>query len=195
MAIHAKTDSDLTSIETSSPPRSPRRPSYYVMSPINPEADRTSMFDLSPNESPIHYHYLSHQRYISREFSASRFSASHKTGYWRRFPPEMRFYGGDGCEEGEELEEEEEEQERWGIRCYAAMFVIGFFLIFGLFSIILWSASKAHEPKITVQVLLLHFFSLTFYEQVYRDHPKLTIYKLTTPLPKFFNLDFNSIFV
>ncbi|KAL0913998.1 hypothetical protein M5K25_017493 [Dendrobium thyrsiflorum] len=149
MAIHAKKESDLTSLATSSPPQSPRRPTYYVMSPINLDAEKMSRNELSPNESPIHpshQRYASSPLYYSREFSTARFSASHKNGYWRRVPEEMQFHGGEG------FEEEEEESQRWGIRCYAFLFVIGFLLIFSLFSIILWGASKVHEPKITVKM-------------------------------------------
>ncbi|PKU60260.1 uncharacterized protein LOC110114639 isoform X1 [Dendrobium catenatum] len=158
MAIHAKKESDVTSLATSSPPQSPRRPTYYVMSPINLDAEKMSGNELSPNESPIHpshQRYASSPLYYSREFSTARFSASHKTGYWRRVPQDMQFHGGEGFEE-----EEEEESRRWGIRCYAFLFVIGFLLIFSLFSIILWGASKAHEPKITVKNVVFHSFDI-----------------------------------
>ncbi|XP_020571018.1 uncharacterized protein LOC110018130, partial [Phalaenopsis equestris] len=162
--MHRQSDSDLTSLAASSPPRSPRRPVYYVMSPSNIDNEKLSIFGLSPGGSPAHQHYHpnpTHHRYASspihhsRESSTTRFSASLRNGYWRKVPQELHV----GDKEVEE-EEEDEEEERWGFRCYALMFVIGFFLLFSLFSIILWGASKAYEPKITVKSLVFERYNI-----------------------------------
>ncbi|KAI0489052.1 hypothetical protein KFK09_028893 [Dendrobium nobile] len=161
--MHRQSDSDLTSLAASSPPRSPRRPVYYVMSPSNLDNEKLSIFGLSPAGSPVHQHYHqhpTHHRYASspihhsRESSTTRFSASLKNGYWRKVPQEI--HGGDQ----EDVEKEEEEEERWGFRFYAVLFVVGFFLLFSLFSIILWGASKAYEPKITIKSLVFERYNI-----------------------------------
>ncbi|PKU83752.1 hypothetical protein MA16_Dca010145 [Dendrobium catenatum] len=161
--MHRQSDSDLTSLAASSPPRSPRRPVYYVMSPSNLDNEKLSIFGLSPAGSPVHQHYHqhpTHHRYASspihhsRESSTTRFSASLRNGYWRKVPQEI--HGGDQ----EDVEKEEEEEERWGFRFYAVMFSVGFFLLFSLFSIILWGASKAYEPKITIKSLVFERYNI-----------------------------------
>ncbi|KAH0449255.1 hypothetical protein IEQ34_023055 [Dendrobium chrysotoxum] len=161
--MHRQSDSDLTSLAASSPPRSPRRPVYYVMSPSNLDNEKLSIFGLSPAGSPVHQHYNqhpTHHRYASspihhsRESSTTRFSASLRNGYWRKVPQEI--HGGDQ----EDVEKEEEEEERWGFRFYVVMFVVGFFLLFSLFSIILWGASKAYEPKITIKSLVFERYNI-----------------------------------
>ena len=73
MARHAKTDSDVTSLAASTPPRSPRgRPAYYVLSPAasHPDvhlgasgraAEKMSLAGSTPAESPLHYHFHHHR--------------------------------------------------------------------------------------------------------------------------------------
>ncbi|OAY84539.1 hypothetical protein ACMD2_03646 [Ananas comosus] len=83
--MHAKTDSDATSLAASSPPRSPRRPIYYVRSPSHADAaEKMSLGGSSPGASPHHYaaHHLHLLRYASsppihhsRESSTARYSA------------------------------------------------------------------------------------------------------------------------
>ncbi|KAG0450525.1 hypothetical protein HPP92_026666 [Vanilla planifolia] len=166
MAIHTKTDSDLTSLAASSPPRSPRRPVYYVMSPSHPDAEKISLGGLSPGGSPIHHHHHpSHHRYSSspihhsRESSTTRFSASLKNGYWRKVPQDMHRSGCSSAGD-DEIDEEDRHDERWGFRCYAVMFVLGFFFLFSLFSLILWGASKAYRPKLTIKSLVFERYNI-----------------------------------
>ncbi|KAK8964863.1 hypothetical protein KSP40_PGU019476 [Platanthera guangdongensis] len=165
--MHVQTDSDLTSLANSTPPRSPRRPAYYVMSPSNMEGEKLSIAGLSPAISPAHQHYHhhpTHHRYASspihhsRESSTTRFSASIKNGYWRKMPQEMHGGAGDKVDDGEE--DEYGEDERWGLRCYGAMFFAGFALLFSLFSLILWGASKAYGPKISVKSVVFERYNI-----------------------------------
>ncbi|KAL9238001.1 hypothetical protein vseg_012483 [Gypsophila vaccaria] len=82
--MHAKTDSEVTSLAASSPTRSPpRRPVYYVQSPSRDSHDgektATSFHStpvLSPMGSPPHSH--SSMGRHSRESSSTRFSGSLK---------------------------------------------------------------------------------------------------------------------
>ncbi|KAE8724728.1 Group 2 isoform 2 [Hibiscus syriacus] len=76
--MHAKTDSEGTSIDASWPPRSPHRPVYYVQSPSNHDVEKMS-YGSSPTASPTHHYYHSSPIHHSRESSTSRFSASLKT--------------------------------------------------------------------------------------------------------------------
>ncbi|KAH0978091.1 hypothetical protein GBA52_027810 [Prunus armeniaca] len=75
--MHAKSDSEVTSVEQSTPPRSPRRPIYYVQSPSNHDVEKMS-YGSSPAGSPAHHFYHCSPIHHSRESSTSRFSASLK---------------------------------------------------------------------------------------------------------------------
>lgn len=43
-------------------------------------------------------------------------------------------------------------------RCYVLAFVVGFFILFGLFALILYGASKPQKPKLTMRVRLFFYF-------------------------------------
>ncbi|PKA60115.1 hypothetical protein AXF42_Ash009799 [Apostasia shenzhenica] len=165
--MHAKTDSDLTSLAASSPPRSPRRPIYYVMSPSNPDVEKLSLAGLSPAASPFHHHHHPHHhRYASspihhsRESSTTRFSASLKHGPWRKLPHGALHLSGPAAGDDEDDDDEEESDEHWGFRCYAVLFLMAFFVLFGLFSLILWAASKAYAPKIAVKSVMFESYNI-----------------------------------
>ncbi|KAI9200408.1 hypothetical protein LWI28_007326 [Acer negundo] len=163
--MHAKTDSEVTSLAPSSPTRSPRRPVYYVQSPSRDSHDgekTTTSFHstpvISPMGSPPHSHSSVGRH--SRESSSSRFSGSLKPGS-RKISPNDASRGGQSkghkpWKECDVIEEEgllDDEERRKGIprRCYILAFVLGFFLLFSLFSLILWGASKPQKPKITMK--------------------------------------------
>ena len=150
--MHAKSDSDVTSVEASSP----ARPLYYVQSPSNHDPDKMS-YGSSPFGSPGHHYHCSPIHH-SRESSTSRFSASLKTtarnaGYWKKLNR-----SGDGIEEGDEDDEydEEEEREKKAIkRFYVVCFVVSFVVLFSIFSLILWAASTSYPPEVYVKVSAL----------------------------------------
>ncbi|KAI8548672.1 hypothetical protein RHMOL_Rhmol07G0292700 [Rhododendron molle] len=166
MHIHVKTDSEVTSLAASSPPRSPRRQPYYVQSPSRDSHDgekTTTSFHSTPIISPVGSppHSNSSVGRHSRESSSSRFSGSLKPGS-RKISPNDAVSGGRRKGERKEwkncdvIEEEglldDEEARRGGRRrCYLLAFVVGFFVLFSLFSLILWGASKPQKPKITVK--------------------------------------------
>lgn len=170
--MHAKTDSEVTSIAPSSPTRSPRRPVYYVQSPSRDSHDgekTTTSFHstpvLSPMGSPPHSHSSVGRH--SRESSSSRFSGSLKPGSRKISPNDSSGRGANtkGHKQWKEcdvIEEEgllEDEERRKGLprRCYFLAFVLGFFILFSMFSLILWGASRPQKPKITMKVI---FFAL-----------------------------------
>ncbi|TYG79048.1 hypothetical protein ES288_D02G110600v1 [Gossypium darwinii] len=173
--MHAKTDSEVTSLAPSSPTRSPRRPVYYVQSPSRDSHDgekTTTSFHstpvISPMGSPPHSH--SSMGRHSRESSSSRFSGSLKPGSRKISPNDAPSRGAhrkgnkqwkecDVIEEEGLLEDEEREQ---GLprRCYVLAFILGFFLLFSLFSLILWGASRPQKPKITMKSIRFEQFKI-----------------------------------
>ncbi|XP_057769162.1 uncharacterized protein LOC130989228 isoform X2 [Salvia miltiorrhiza] len=167
VAMHVKSDSEVTSLDASSPPRSPRRPLYYVQSPSHSQQhDLEKMsYGSSPFASPPHhYHYHCSPIHHSRESSTSRFSASLKNprhssgaGGWRRM---HRKYDEVGAEaEGEEEGEGEDEREDGAqVRFYVACFLLSFVVLFSIFSLILWAASFAYKPTIIVKNILFENF-------------------------------------
>ncbi|KAK6160682.1 hypothetical protein DH2020_004063 [Rehmannia glutinosa] len=166
--MHAKTDSEVTSLAPSSPDHN-RRPVYYVQSPSRDSHDgeKTTMSFHStpvmgsPMGSPPHSHSSVGRH--SRESSTSRFSGSLKPGS-RKISPNDVGSGGRGHRKGgqenwkefDAIEEEgllEDDESRKGLprRCYFLAFVVGFFVLFSLFALILWGASKPQKPKITMR--------------------------------------------
>jgi len=170
--MHAKTDSEVTSLAPSSPTRSPRRPVYYVQSPSRDSHDgekTTTSFHstpvLSPMGSPPHSHSSVGRH--SRESSSSRFSGSLKPGS-RKISPNDASRGGrkeqKQWKECDVIEEEgllDDEERRKGLprKCYFLAFVLGFFILFSFFSLILWGASKQQKPKITMKVYYILIYS------------------------------------
>ncbi|XP_057527443.1 uncharacterized protein LOC130806399 [Amaranthus tricolor] len=169
--MHAKTDSDVTSLSAASPNRSPpRRPVYYVQSPSRDSHDgekTTTSFHstpvLSPMGSPPHAH--SSVGHHSRESSSTRFSGSFKPNNGsRKISPNDAGSGGGGkggqkkqpwkeCDviEEENLVDDEESQKPLSRRCYVLAFILGFFVLFSFFALILWGAARPQKPKITVK--------------------------------------------
>lgn len=162
--MHAKTDSEVTSIAPSSPTRSPRRPVYYVQSPSRDSHDgektTTSLHStpvLSPAGSPPHSHSSVGRH--SRESSSSRFSGSLKPGSRKVSPNDETRRGGrhktwKECAviEEEGLLEDEEDSKGLPRRCYVLAFILAFFVLFSFFALILWGASRNQKPEITMKV-------------------------------------------
>ncbi|KAM0940484.1 hypothetical protein DsansV1_C18g0150721 [Dioscorea sansibarensis] len=175
--MHAKTDSEVTSIAPSSPTRSPRRPVYYVQSPSRDSHDgekTTASFHstpvLSPTGSPPHSN--SSVGHHSRESSSSRFSGSLKPGSRKVTPNDAartangasRKGGGKHWKECAVIEEEgllEDEDDDKGMiprKCYFLAFLLGFFLLFSFFSLILWGASRSQKPEISLKSIKFENF-------------------------------------
>ncbi|KAG6712058.1 hypothetical protein I3842_05G086000 [Carya illinoinensis] len=100
MAMHTKSDSEVTSVDQGlSPPRSPRRPVYFVQSPSNHDVEKMS-YGSSPMGSPHHYYHCSPIHH-SRESSTSRFSASLKNprnpSAWKKIQKEPQ--SDDDCDD------------------------------------------------------------------------------------------------
>ncbi|XP_023517684.1 uncharacterized protein LOC111781365 [Cucurbita pepo subsp. pepo] len=162
--VLAKTDSEVSSLTHSSP--SSRRPVYYVQSPSRDSHDgekTTNSFHsspvLSPMGSPPHSHSNSSLGPHSRDSSSTRYSASVKPGSRKaanhKIPkPWQRF---DAIEE-ERLLEDDGSSEGFSRRCYFLAFVISFVVLFSLFSLILWGASRPQKPTILMKSILFDKF-------------------------------------
>ncbi|XVF59404.1 hypothetical protein PTKIN_Ptkin07bG0273100 [Pterospermum kingtungense] len=167
MSAHlSKTDSEVSSVSQSSPARSSRGQVYYVQSPSRDSHDgekTTNSFHstpvLSPMGSPPHSHSNSSLGpHSSRESSSTRLSGSLKPQRkgsrkdrkpWKEFDAieEEGLLDGDGAYDGLHRR-----------RCYFLAFVLGFFVLFTTFSLILWGASKPQKPKITMKSISFNEF-------------------------------------
>lgn len=158
----SKTDSEVSSLTQSSPTRSPRRAVYYVQSPSRDSHDgekTTNSFHstpvLSPMGSPPHSHSNSSLGpHSSRESASTRLSASLKPQHHRKNNDRK---SRKPWKEFDAIEEEgllDGENFHSGVSCrfYFLTFVVGFFVLFSLFSLILWGASKPQKPTVTMKV-------------------------------------------
>ncbi|GKC88029.1 putative late embryogenesis abundant protein, LEA-14, partial [Tanacetum coccineum] len=158
---HTKTDSDATSLTASSPPRSPpRRPVYFVQSPPHEDEKNltTISFHSTPTGSPPH----SSVGFHSRESSSTRFSGSLKPNG----PQKIVINNNDVAlkrfnsieEEGLLDDDYYHAEKKIPRRCYVLAFVLGFFILFGLFALILYGASKPQKPKLTMRSITFERF-------------------------------------
>ncbi|KAG8071787.1 hypothetical protein GUJ93_ZPchr0006g40608 [Zizania palustris] len=178
MARHAKTDSDVTSLAPSSPPRSPRRPAYYVLSPAASQpdvvlasgggggaaAEKMSFAGSTPAESPLHYNFNHSGAAVhhSRESSTGRllFSDQLRSGAaagvpWRRL--------GHGSGAGSVGDDEDDQAgpdaaaSPW--RCYA-LGAFAFVSVFAFFLLVLWGASKSYKPHVVVKSVVFETYHI-----------------------------------
>ncbi|PSS21788.1 NDR1/HIN1-Like protein [Actinidia chinensis var. chinensis] len=160
VTMHAKSDSEVTSIDASSPPRSPRRPLYYVQSPSQHDVEKMS-YGSSPFGSPAHHHYHCSPIHHSRESSTSRFSASglkHHPAAWKR----LQRLPHDGANDKDDDDDDSDDAGGGGqvMRFYVVCFVFSFVVLFTVFSLILWAASLPYKPKIFVKGMVFHNFNI-----------------------------------
>ncbi|MBA0551078.1 hypothetical protein Golob_021978 [Gossypium lobatum] len=155
--MHAKTDSEGTSIDASWPPRSPRRPVYYVQSPSNHDVEKMS-YGSSPTASPTHHYYHCSPIHHSRESSTSRFSASLKNPRSLSAWKHVQLGRGDDDDDDDDDEMDGRDGSKANkIRLYLCL-VFLFFVLFTVFSLILWGASRSYKPKILVKHIVFENF-------------------------------------
>ncbi|PON34079.1 Late embryogenesis abundant protein [Parasponia andersonii] len=168
--LSAKSESDITSLAPSSPSRSPKRPVYYVQSPSRDSHDgdksssmqATPIYNNSPMESPSHSSFGRH----SRNSSASRFSGIFRSSSGRK--------GGGGDSRKHQLQQkndkgwpecnvilEEGSYDDFGDRGFsrrvqALIALFSFFVLFTVFCLIIWGASRPFKAEITVKSLAVH---------------------------------------
>ncbi|CAI9767190.1 unnamed protein product [Fraxinus pennsylvanica] len=158
--LHTKSESDITSLAPSSPPRSPKRPEYFVQSPSRDshDGDKSSSMHATPNfnspmESPSHPSFGRH----SRNSSASRFSGIFRSSSGRKGNRKRNDKGWPECnvilEEGNY--DEFDDDKAFTRRCQALMGVCGFIVLFTVFCLIIWGAARPYKPEVSVKSLLV----------------------------------------
>lgn len=173
--MHVKSDSDVTSLAASSPPRSPKRGAagggigaYYVQSPSRDSAhddgggaggyksssmQATPVYN-SPNESPSHPSSFGRH---SRASSVSRFSGIRKDGGGGG--GDLKSVNAKGWPECSVIEEEGSYEGLSGgdsglsRRCKVALAFISLLLLFTVICLIAWGTARPYEPDVVVKVL------------------------------------------
>ncbi|XP_017979373.1 PREDICTED: uncharacterized protein LOC18595939 isoform X1 [Theobroma cacao] len=153
MMLSAKSESDITSLAPSSPSRSPKRPVYYVQSPSRDshDGDKSSSMQPSPMESPSHPSSFGRH---SRNSSASRFSGIFRSSSGRKGSRKRNDKGWPECNViMEEGSYDEYEDKAFTRRFQALIAVLTFVVLFTVFCLIIWGASKPYKAEITVKAL------------------------------------------
>ncbi|KAI9109548.1 hypothetical protein K1719_018668 [Acacia pycnantha] len=159
--LSAKSESDITSLVSSSPSRSPKQPVYYVQSPSRDshDGDKSSSMQAtpisnSPMESPSHPSFGRH----SRNSSASRFSGIFRSSSGRKGGSRKR--NDKGWPECNVIMEEGEYDELRELaftrRVQALVALFSFLVLFTVFCLIIWGASRPFKTEITVKSLTVH---------------------------------------
>ncbi|KAK1286246.1 hypothetical protein QJS10_CPB20g00694 [Acorus calamus] len=163
--MHTKSESDVTSLAPSSPSRSPKRQAYYVQSPSRDshDGDKSSSMQAtpvynSPMESPSHPSYGRH----SRASSASRFSGTFRSSSGRKANRKRNDKGWPECNVIQEEGSYDDLDDDRGLsrRCQFVIAFLSFVLLFTVFSLIIWGASRPYKPDIVVKSISVeNFFS------------------------------------
>ncbi|KAJ8479718.1 hypothetical protein OPV22_023445 [Ensete ventricosum] len=162
--MHAKSESDVTSLAPSSPPRSPKRATYYVQSPSRDshDGDKSSSMQAtpvynSPMESPSHPSLGRH----SRTSSASRFSGPFRSSSGRKgYRKRVNDKGWPECDVIQEEGSYDDLDDDKGLsrRCQIILALISFILLFTVFSLIIWGAARPYKPDVIVKSLSMDDF-------------------------------------
>ncbi|CAN6236750.1 unnamed protein product [Urochloa humidicola] len=144
---HAKTDSEVTSLAPSSPPR------YYVQSPSRDSHDgektATSVHStpaLSPMASPRHSSSSRFSGHPKRKADKSSSAAA------RKGAPPGKGWQEIGVIEEEGLLDDDEHTRIVPKKCYYFLvFVLGFAALFSFFALVLWGASRSQKPQIVMK--------------------------------------------
>ncbi|GAB4850203.1 hypothetical protein Ancab_029497 [Ancistrocladus abbreviatus] len=167
--MHTKSESDIASLAPSgpsSPSRSPKRPIYYVQSPSRDSHDgdkssslqATPMYN-SPMESPSHPSFGRH----SRNSSASRFSGIFRSSSGRK-GGRKRSSGNNekGWPECNVIMEEGSydglEDKGLSRRVQVLIGISSFVLLFTVFCLIIWGASRPYKAEVSVKSLTVTDF-------------------------------------
>uniref|UniRef100_A0A5B7A5I0 Late embryogenesis abundant protein LEA-2 subgroup domain-containing protein n=1 Tax=Davidia involucrata TaxID=16924 RepID=A0A5B7A5I0_DAVIN len=155
--MHTKSESDITSLD----PSSPSRQVYYVQSPSrdSQDGDKSSTMQATPNynspmESPSHPSFGRH----SRNSSASRFSGIFRSSSGRKGSRKRNDKGWPECnvilEEGKY--DELDDDKRFTRRFQALMALLSFVLLFTVFCLIIWGAGRPYKAEVSVKSLAVN---------------------------------------
>ncbi|URD77839.1 Late embryogenesis abundant protein [Musa troglodytarum] len=160
--MHTKSDSAMTSQAASSPPQSPSR---YMTSPTHShhDADGVSIVGSSPGASPLHPNYHHHLRYGSspiQHFRDSSASLKHASSWRKIHNDHQHAHYHHGAASSDFSESDDDDDGRVPVRCFAAWFALGSILLFTLFSLVLWGASKSYKPAVFVKGVMFQSYLL-----------------------------------
>ncbi|XP_024184412.1 NDR1/HIN1-like protein 13 [Rosa chinensis] len=161
--LSAKSESDMTSLAPSSPSRSPKVPVYYVQSPsrdsqVSHDGDKSSsmqatpIYNNSPMESPSHPSFGRH----SRNSSASRFSGIFRSSSGRKGSRKQQRNNDKGWPECKVIMEEgdyDDLDKALSRRMQILIALFGFVVLFTIFCLIIWGASKPFKAEVLVKSL------------------------------------------
>ncbi|KAJ3694545.1 hypothetical protein LUZ60_010025 [Juncus effusus] len=167
---HNKSESDVTSLATSSPPRSPKRAMYYVQSPSRDSHDGdksassmqpTPVYN-SPMDSPSHPSFEGGTHH-SRASSASRFSGNLRSSSSRKGQRNNKRMNEKGWPECNVIREEGsyddlDEDEGLSRKCQVILGFLGFVFIFTFFCLIIWGAARPYKPDVIIKSLVINNF-------------------------------------
>ena len=153
--MHTKSESDITSLDPSSPSRSPKR-LYYVQSPSRDshDGDKSSMQPTpnynSPMESPSHPSFGRH----SRNSSASRFSGIFRSSSGRKGSRKRNDKGWPECNViMEEGQYDDYDDKGFTRRFQALLALLSFVVLFTVFCLIIWGAGRPYKAEVSVKVI------------------------------------------
>ncbi|KAG8045764.1 hypothetical protein GUJ93_ZPchr0008g11669 [Zizania palustris] len=161
----ATSESDMTSLATSSPSRSPKRAAYYVQSPSrdsHDDGDKSSSTQAtpaynSPLDSPSHQSFGRH----SRVSSASRFSGNLRSASGSRAGRKRMNAKGwrdvDAIEEEEVYDEFDDGHEPSRCCVFAFRFSLTV-LAFTLLCLVIWGVARHYKPGVVVKSLTVGNF-------------------------------------
>ncbi|KAM5579042.1 hypothetical protein ABKV19_009038 [Rosa sericea] len=161
--LSAKSESDMTSLAPSSPSRSPKVPVYYVQSPsrdsqVSHDGDKSSsmqatpIYNNSPMESPSHPSFGRH----SRNSSSSRFSGMFRSSSGRKGSRKQHRSNDKGWPECKVIMEEgdyDDLDKALSRRMQILIALFGFVVLFTIFCLIIWGASKPFKAEVLVKSL------------------------------------------
>ncbi|XP_078174337.1 uncharacterized protein LOC144567998 [Carex rostrata] len=165
---HTKSESDVTSLATSSPPRSPKRTMYYVQSPSRDSHDGDKSSNMqptpvynSPMDSPSHPSFEGGTHH-SRTSSASRFSGNLRSSSSRKGQRNKRVNekGWPECNVIQEEGSYDDLDDDKGLtrRCQIILGFLAFVFLFTVFCLIIWGAARPYKPEVIVKSLVVNNF-------------------------------------
>ncbi|GJN38200.1 hypothetical protein PR202_gb27220 [Eleusine coracana subsp. coracana] len=166
---HTTSESDVTSLSASSPPRtpkSPKRPAYYVQSPSHDDGDKSStshttpVYNNSPLESPSHPSTGRHSRISSATRYSGFLRSSSSPASRKRLNDSSA--SAKGWREIDAIDEESAgyddlEEERPKL-CVMAFWFSVLVLVFTMVCLIVWGAARHYKPTVIVKSLTVHNF-------------------------------------
>ncbi|XAR53343.1 hypothetical protein NMG60_11021875 [Bertholletia excelsa] len=151
--IHTNSDSDVTSVSSSSLTSS-KRPVYYVQSPSRDSHDGTDKSQATPlSNSPTD----SPSRPSTLASSASRISGTYRSAKVNQK------HNGKGWHKYNSIEEEGDYYESYGDDVFTRQFkclivLLAFVSISILFCLIIWGASRPYKPQVAMKSLTVNNF-------------------------------------